>query len=64
MGLFTMHLWVSTETTDIHQEQQNQARCDPVQVESIIRKGAAGPATGHSALSQLTTPKHQQGKGM
>ena len=44
MGLFTMHPRVSTETTDIHQEQQNQARCDPMEVEAIIRQGATGPA--------------------
>ena len=44
MGLFTMHLRVSTGTTDIYQEQQNQARCDWLEVESIIRQGAAGQA--------------------
>ena len=41
--LFTRHLRISTESTDIHQEQQNKARCDPMEVESIIRQGAAGP---------------------
>ena len=38
------HTRVTTETNDIHQEQQNQARCDPMKVELITRQGAAGPA--------------------
>ena len=42
MGLFTRHPRVSTETTDIHQE--NQARCDPMRVKSTTRQGAARPA--------------------
>ena len=33
MGLFTRYPRVSTETTDIHQEQQNQVRCDPMKAE-------------------------------
>ena len=41
--LFTRHPRVSTETSDIYQKQ-NQARSDPMEVESIIRQGAAGPA--------------------
>ena len=52
MELFTRHPRVSIETTDIHQEQQNQARCDPMEVESIIRHGAAGPM----AQAQCSTP--------
>ena len=44
MGLFIRHPRVSTETTDIHQEQQNQARCDPMKVKSTTRQGAAEPA--------------------
>ena len=44
MGLFQMHPKVTTETIDIHKEQQNQARCDPMEVESVIRQDAAGPA--------------------
>ena len=39
-----MKLRVSPETTDIHQEQENQARCDPMVMKSIIRQGAAGSA--------------------
>ena len=44
MGCFTRHPRVSPETADIHQKQQNQARCDPMNVESTTRQGAAGPA--------------------
>ena len=42
MGLFTRHPRV---LTDIHQEQQNQARCNPMEVESTTIQGAAGPAS-------------------
>ena len=44
VGLFIRNLRVSTETSDIHQGQQNQARYDPMEVESTIREEAAGPA--------------------
>ena len=35
---------VSTETNYIHQEQHNQARCNPMEMESTTRQGASGPA--------------------
>ena len=43
-GAFARHPRVLTETTDIHQEQQNQARHDQMEVELTTRQGAAGPA--------------------
>ena len=52
MGIFTVHPKVSNETTDIHQEQPNEARCDPMEVELIIRQGVAGP----SAKAQCSRP--------
>ena len=44
IGLFTRHPRISTERTDINQEQQTQARCDSMEMDSTTRQGAAGPA--------------------
>ena len=43
IALFTRHPRISTETTDIH-KQQNHARCDPTVVESTTKQDAGGPA--------------------
>ena len=64
MGIFTRHPEVSTESTDIHQEQQNQARCDPMEIKLSITQGTAGPAAETQFLGELRTLRHQQDKGM
>ena len=42
-SLFTKYPKMSTETIDIHPEQQNLARCDPKEVASTIHQGVAAP---------------------